>query len=237
MKVDIITQIEKFNESINHRDHAYDQLVQIYIFKYFKPLTVCELGAGAGNWPIYINEFIDYNIHFTLVDDFREVSTYNLDWPTNKKELTARCINLKDYEVVDEDVEKFIQISKKYDCIRIDYVPLNHIDLKVWIKESLTYNGIVFADDISPNRCVDRFLMMQELVAEGYLKLIWAGEDAACWANSDIDIDNIYNFLEKNTKNSIPYIEKTPSYTFFGDKYSHIITRPKKVYQNWKKQT
>mgnify|MGYP000081375409 CR=1 FL=1 len=69
--------------------NAHDTAIQVAFMDVVGATSVCELGAGTGNWSgIVSRNLYNQNVKFTLVENFSHADMYkNIGFPQNYNEL------------------------------------------------------------------------------------------------------------------------------------------------------
>lgn len=195
-------QLTDLTEQLPPMSETIDQIVEASIFRFFKPRRVLELGAATGNWCVVMNAmtrgYIDQ--HYTLVEDFSWCDPGDLDFkfsnthnfPKNKAELEKHVSNhIESFDVLDKSIDELIEteLEEKVDLIRIDCDIKNMMQwdrVIEWIDRNGSDRLIILSDDIKSTVAPYRMLIVQQLVAQGKMKLMWIGEDTAAWCRSDM---------------------------------------------------
>lgn len=217
-----------------------DTLVEFVIYNYFKPQSVWEFGAGTGSWAIVMNYLgthpavfsMTENFAFITVEHLKKYKTKNQFWPCNLQELTSHIDQSNwqlgvsmDYQIYTTDVCHFLNtIDTPFDLVRIDCdleMPYETID---YILDHSSNNLIIISDDVAPNVCLNRLMMLQEQVAKGKLKIFWTGESSAAWCKPDMDIGPFLEHM-KIYKAGFKEMFVLDNYKFFGIQQQHLITR------------
>ena len=229
---------KKLMNFINNYDvmsYPEDLLVEICISKFYKPKTIYELGCASGNWCAAINKFAKlYQSNFFLVDNFALAKNIkDLNVPKNITELEQHLSKFDiNATVIDNNIDCLSKPDREIDLVRLDCDTQNHKKLVDWILTNGSKNLIILADDILPNKRFDRFLMFQEQVALGKLKLLWCGIESAAWCRAEVDTTNFLSEYILELEKDIPYVKVIDEgYEFFGKKQTYLTTRSKKPYQ------
>jgi hypothetical protein len=231
-----------------------DQIVEAAIFRFFQPKNIIELGAATGNWcALYhslCKDLVDQ--HYTLVEDFSWCATDDVnyrystefDFPNNKTQLENHLSDTIDsFTVIDSTVDALIDtdMHEKFDLIRIDCDPVdddNWNTLISWIDRNGSDRLIILSDDIKPTVAPQRMLVMQQLVAQGKMNIMWIGEDTAAWCRPDMlhDIRRWYNSFKITQDSKLLDIDCC-ELMLYGYPQWYLSTKRNHIYQEqhkWK---
>lgn len=185
---------------IYHRFNAMseicDQLVEVTILRHFKPTVIMEIGTGNGGWVSLMETMCRDGLlrHYMLLDDFSWINNESTRHHVEKHQLPENVNELGrmlegvlwSFDIINQTIDDYIKEDPetKIDLVRIDCEPksVSHWqEIVEWIDRNGSDRLIVLCDDIKPNVALHRLLLMQQLVAEGKLRLFWIGNDAAAW--------------------------------------------------------
>jgi len=136
-----------------------DWLVTAAIVRAHRPESVCEIGAGSGDWCIGVAALVPTPVRCLMIENFEYAkrgfmpTTYR--WPTNKSELMARFAEWTSYfgvvasaNVHDDDITA-LHTQDVFSIIRIDaYHTVDDTDRAIkWSLDHLAPGGIIFIDD------------------------------------------------------------------------------------------
>lgn len=211
--------------------NAHDTAIQVALMDVAESASVCELGAGTGNWSgIVSRNLCKQDVKFTLVENFSQAEMYkDIGFPQNCNELSTHMnqFNIK-FDIIEADVDDLPELDKTVDVMRID-CDGDYIKLTNWILENGSEKLIVFVDDVRPNVRVDRLLMMHELVRQNKLEFLWAGYEEAAWCKPNaIDKKGVVDLLRNTYPGNYDYdyIHLAHRHNLFGLDMTYIITRP-----------
>ena len=233
-----IKELEQFHKQYPSMSLVDDLLIETLICIIMKPSQVWELGAGNGNWCSLMNHCSrPNNTEFTLVENFTlakindvKAAFWRKHHPyqfTTQEELISHMSNFDiktNYFSEVKDLPTYI--DKKIDIVRIDldYPGPDQQKLANWILDNGSDNLVVIADDTLTNKCFHRFMIMQEQVAKGNLRLFWIGRDTSAWCRPKVDIEPFFHFASK-FKNYYGSMKFNRPYTFFGYNQKYLIIR------------
>ena len=189
-----------------------DQIVELAILRFFKPRRLIEFGAATGNWCIVMNGLCNGYVdqHYTLVEDFswhtnnhagNKSQAVAHNFPKNKTELTQHVSkHIQSFDIIDTSVDQLIKtdLEEPVDLVRIDCDidnPDNWNKTVEWIDRNGSDRLIILSDDIKSTVAPHRMLIMQQLVAEGKMKLIYIGEDTAAWCRPSM-LNELHKWFE-----------------------------------------
>lgn len=193
-------QLTDLTQQLPPMSETIDQMGEASIFRFFKPRRIVEFGAATGNWCILMNAMSEGYVeqHYTLVEDFswhnngfesNKIHAVNHNFPKNKTELAQHVTNhIKSFDIIDTSVDQFIttDLEEKVDLIRIDCDVSNWNTLLEWIDRNGSDRLIILSDDIKSTVAPHRMLIIQQLVAQGKMRLMWIGEDTAAWCRPNM---------------------------------------------------
>ena len=224
----------------NIQSELADTLVELEIYKYFSPSSVWEFGTGTGSWAIIMNYLGGHSAKFSLTENFTFITLEHLSkyktagqfWPESIKELADHldASNLKlgmhmDYELYDKDICHFLtDIKTPFEFVRIDCdLEMPHETIEYIIEHS-TDNLVIISDDIEPNGCLNRLMLLQEQVAKGKLRIFWAGKCTAAWCKPNVDMEPFFNNM-KMYHTAFKEMFILAEYKSFGLPQQHLVTR------------
>ena len=217
-----------------------DTLVELEIYKYFSPRSVWEFGAGTGSWAIIMNYLSGHSATFSMTENFTFVTSdrlrkYRTDdqfWPETIKELSDHLDNSNsklgvnmDYELYDKDIYHYLNnIETPFEFVRLDCDLEKPHETIEHIIENSTDNLVIIVDDVEPNGCLNRLMLLQEQVAKGKLRIFWTGVCTAAWCKPGVDIEPFFNSMELY-RSAFKEMFMLGEYTSFGFPQQHLITR------------
>lgn len=230
---DRLEQIDSDFKQYPAMANTHDTAIQVALIDSIDADTICELGAGTGNWcGVVARNLENKNTKFTLVENFLETEMYkDLGFPQNYTELQQHMNQFKiDYNIIESDHYCMPELEKNVDIIRIDCDGngTHYAQLSNWLLRNGSEKLIVFADDIRPNVRPDRLFMLHELVRRGDLEFLWGGYEEAAWCRPGaVDKISLVNELEQVYSEYYDFIHLAQHNDFFGSPMSYIVTRPK----------
>jgi len=226
-----------------------DQMVELTILRFFKPKRIIEFGAATGNWCIVMNALCNGYVdqHYTLVEDFSWHTNNHINnknqaviykFPESKTELTQHVAkHIQSFDIIDTSVDQLIEtdLEEPVDLVRIDcdVNDESNWDKTVnWIDRNGSDRLIILSDDIKSTVAPHRMLIMQQLVAQGKMNLMWIGEDTAAWCRPTMLYEShrwftyVYSFKEAELMN----IYEIPL-KLHGYKQDYIHTNRSNLYE------
>jgi len=226
-----------------------DQIVELAILRFFKPRRLIEFGAATGNWCIIMNGLCNGYVdqHYTLVEDFswhtnnhtgNKSQAVAHNFPKNKTELTQHVSkHIRSFDIIDTSVDQLIKtdLEEPVDLVRIDCDidnPDNWNKTVEWIDRNGSDRLIILSDDIKSTVAPHRMLIMQQLVAEGKMNLMWIGEDTAAWCRPTMLnelhkwVEYVYSFKESELMNIFEM-----RLQLYGYKQKYIHTNRSNLYE------
>jgi hypothetical protein len=222
------------------QSETVDTLVELEIYKYFSPSSVWEFGAGTGSWAIAMNYLGGHSAKFSMTENFTFVTMdhlkkYRTDgqfWPETIKELADHLDNSNsklgvhmEYELYDKDICHYLNdITTPFEFVRLDCdLEMPHKTIE-YIIENSTDNLVIISDDVEPNGCLNRLMLLQEQVAKGKLRIFWTGVCTAAWCKPSVDIEPFFDNIEIY-RTAFKEMFVLAGYTSFGLPQRHLITR------------
>jgi hypothetical protein len=222
------------------QSETVDTLVELEIYKYFSPRSVWEFGAGTGSWAIAMNYLSGHSAKFSMTENFTFVTvdylqkyrTDNQFWPETIKELSDHLDNSNsklgvhmEYELYDKDICHYLNdITTPFEFVRLDCdLEMPHKTIEHIIENS-TDNLVIISDDVEPNGCLNRLMLLQEQVAKGKLRIFWTGVCTAAWCKPSVDIEPFFDNMEIY-RSAFKEMFVLGEYTSFGLPQQHLITR------------
>lgn len=224
--------------SLNVLSRGGDLLAQLDILNHINPSRILELGAGNGDWLVFIASALDSSpSQLVGYDDFTWHIDYN--WAQTCSQLEQRIqglrtqleftapIELREADILTMDYALELA-NQSFDLIRLDCLngPVEQI-LSVLDKLlPYTHSGtIILVDDIPCNSVPNRFTAMQELVGQELVSPLWFGSKEGAWICQDRDSTRIL------AQSILDSLEPNPFYTyqpmasvFSGHVYDYITT-------------
>lgn len=216
-----------------------DDLMVFGIFKYMKPKSVWELGAGSGNWCMLMDYMMrPYCTTFHMVENFDTTLDFNRpDYvsPVNSADLIMHVEKVQrelGHSPINavyhfDNVENiYNQLDTAIDIARLDCTPLDPTAAIEWLIAQGSDNLVIVVDDTTITKCLDRVTAMQEQVAAGHLKPLWIGLDSAAWVRSTVDTTPLLNTLINRYGHLFGRCEMVYA-KFFGKDYWYLVTEEK----------
>ena len=233
MIIDKLEEIDRDFKQYPAMANTHDTAVQVALIDSIVATSVCELGAGTGNWSgVVARNLQNKNTKFTLVENFTETTQYkNQGFPQNYAELKQNMDQFKiNYNIIESDHYSLPELEEKVDVIRIDCDGdgTHYAQLSDWLLRNGSEKLIIFADDVRPNVRPDRMFMLHELVRRGDLEFLWGGYEEAAWCRPGVvDKITLVKELQRVYNEYYDFIHYARHNDFFGSTMSYIVTRPK----------
>ena len=214
-----------------------DLAFTVELLKLYKPKSILELGAGNGDWILFVaNAMQDNSISFIGYEDFRW--KMNDSWETTILDLNRLIqdslsriqlnnqVTLKNADItkIDAMLEYRDQL---FDVVRLDCLATDEEDIVNVITNVLPYthsNTIFLVDDIAVNFCPNRFLAMMHLSQKGILKPLWFGSKEGAWVPPNFNFENFKLRIADNL-NTHWYSGDFFHYTLLGNQCNFLSTR------------
>lgn len=231
MIIDRLEEIDRDFKQYSAMANTYDTAVQVALIDSIIANSVCELGAGTGNWSgVVARNIQNKNTKFTLVENFSQAEMYkDFGFPQNYAELQQHMNQFKiDYNIIESDLHCLPELEEKVDIFRIDCDCTHYAEFSDWLLHNGSEKLIIFADDVRPNVRPDRMFMLHELVRRGDLEFLWGGYEEAAWCRPGVvDKITLVKELEQVYNEYYDFIHLARHKNLFGLTMSYIVTRPK----------
>jgi len=193
-----------------------DLVAELILINQLNPKVCWEIGTGKADWALFINQYMNITPKWHLTENFEWTSNaekytniiYN-KWPRNLTDIDnhIRKIYKKtkkefNYTLYNQDVRDIqFQVNTPVDLWRIDCDLKNPEQAVEYMLDCSSDNVIFFVDDILPNSCANRLIMMMEQVRKGNLELVWAGRGEAAWTKpKTLDLNSMYHLFQESTQ-------------------------------------
>ena len=192
-----------------------DLVAELILINKLNPKVCWEIGTGKADWALFVNQYMNIRSEWNLTENFDWINVDNLeiakyipdDWPKNLNDIDTHikqvCKKQKtdfNYKLYSQDIRDItIQNGNLVDLWRIDCDLPNPENAVEYMLAHSSNNVIFFVDDIPPNHCINRLIMMMDQVRKGNLELVWVGKNEAAWTRPNIlDLPNIYYLFEES---------------------------------------
>lgn len=228
---DILGEIDSDFKQYPAMANTHDTAIQVAIIDSIGAKTICELGAGTGNWSgVVARNLQNKNTKFTLVENFLEAEMYrDIGFPQNQIELQQHMNQFGlDCKIIESSIDQLPDFEDKIDVVRIDCDTYNYEKFTQWLLRNGSDQLIIFADDIKLNVRPDRLFMLHELVRRGDLEFLWGGYEEAAWCRPGaVDKITLVKDIQAVYNEYYDFIHLSQHANFFGSPMSYVVTRPK----------
>lgn len=257
MKKDILRKLTDFKGiSELPQSHLGDLEACVDLLSYCNPTSVLELGAGSGEWILFLSAALPkFNINYIGVDHFQETDTqsileFDASWPANEiewldrikirreelnKELKVNITNNIDIipasaaDIGKVLERKFEVVHKMFDVVRIDCFT-NKEETYSALSKILPYTTddcIILVDDIGRDTLCKRHLALERFERQGILEEYWRGMTEGAWIKKGNKNSKITrDQFVKDNHEKVSYNIKDNSSTVGIDLDFVIITDP-----------
>lgn len=165
--------------------------------------AICEIGAGNGDWGIAATITAQAE-HLVLVEDF-SFTKAGFDpgyfWPRDSFDLLRHCHEELRRLSGDPNLICVTDVTqvpeRRYDIIRLDCLT-ELIQVRVmldWICEAIADDGLLFVDDLPPNKAPNRWIACVEKIAAGVLKPVWFGQSEGVFCKASLDCRELQDLI------------------------------------------
>lgn len=205
-----------------------DIVLSIETMKAINATRIWDIGCGNCAWAIKVNDSLNGDATFELLDNFTFVKEQNLEllpywWPSDEEELI---------EHLDRNnlIYRFHNRHARYlpdteaDFIRLDADEEDENTIANCLF-NLSENGVIQQCDIKTNKSLWKFMMMQDEVIKGNLELVWIGEAEAVWSRPGKSEELKSKLL--NNKDLQIYFEQfhEKSYKLIGIEHKYVCAK------------
>jgi predicted O-methyltransferase YrrM len=214
-----------------------DLAFTVELLKLYKPKSILELGAGNGDWLLFIaNALQDNDIKFIGYENF----SWKMDesWETSVSNLTKLIKSkLDNANLKNQIILKNINITQMdatteyngqlFDVVRLDCLATDESAISKVITDTMPYthpNTIFIVDDIAVNYCPNRYFAMMHLVQQEKLKPLWFGDKEGAWVYPSFDFEK-FKLSTENKLKTHWYTGDFFHYKLLGRQFDFLSTR------------